>query len=61
MGSTRAMYYLIWAVVLVAMLAMHNLLQSRPGRAIRALKSGVVMAEAMGVDTRRMKLKVFIL
>jgi branched-chain amino acid transport system permease protein len=61
MGTTRAMYYLIWAVVLVAMLAMHNLLQSRPGRAIRALKSGVVMAEAMGVDTRRMKLKVFIL
>jgi ABC-type branched-subunit amino acid transport system permease subunit len=30
-----------------------NLLDSREGRAIRALKGGMVMAEAMGVNTSR--------
>ncbi|TXD75269.1 branched-chain amino acid ABC transporter permease, partial [Ralstonia pseudosolanacearum] len=33
----REMFYLIWAVVVVAVLAVQNLLNSRPGRAIRAL------------------------
>jgi branched-chain amino acid transport system permease protein len=49
--SGRSMFYLIWAVVLLAVVAMHNLLNSRPGRAIRALKGGGTMAEAMGVNT----------
>ncbi|MFY9511473.1 MAG: branched-chain amino acid ABC transporter permease, partial [Rubrivivax sp.] len=54
------MYYLIWAFVLVAALTTQNLLDSRPGRAIRALKGGVVMAEAMGVDTARTRLVIFV-
>jgi branched-chain amino acid transport system permease protein len=36
------------------------LLDSREGRAIRALKGGVVMAEAMGVDTARSKVVIFL-
>ena len=44
---------MIWAVLLLALWALHNLLDSREGRAIRALKSGRVMAESMGVDTAR--------
>lgn len=59
--SGRAMFYLIWAVVLLSILAVHNLLNSRPGRAIRALKGGVVMAEAMGVNTGRMKVVAFVM
>src|SRR5690606_20747435 len=46
----REMYYLIWGVVLLAMIALENLLNSRPGRAIRALRGGGIMAEAMGVN-----------
>src|SRR5947199_388155 len=38
-----------------------NLLDSRPGRALRALKGGVVMAEAMGINTFRYKVVVFVL
>jgi branched-chain amino acid transport system permease protein len=39
--------------LLGAMLATQNLLDSREGRAIRALKGGGLMAEAMGVNTAR--------
>src|SRR5215471_14794169 len=53
-------YYAIWiAVVLSALLTM-NLLDSRTGRAIRALRRGHVAAEAFGVQTPRAKLLVFI-
>ncbi|MEK7489339.1 MAG: ATP-binding cassette domain-containing protein, partial [Pseudomonadota bacterium] len=58
--SGRSMFYLIWAVVLLAVVAMHNLLNSRPGRAIRALKGGGTMAEAMGVNTAWMKVVIFV-
>ncbi|MGH8807025.1 MAG: ABC transporter permease subunit [Noviherbaspirillum sp.] len=57
----REMYYLIWLVVLLAIVAIQNLLNSRPGRAIRALKGGGVMAEAMGVNTAWMKIVIFVI
>jgi branched-chain amino acid transport system permease protein len=59
--SGEAFYYLIWTVLLLAILALRNLLDSRQGRAIRALKGGVVMAEAMGVDTARAKIVIFLI
>src|ERR1019366_3701642 len=60
LSSGRQMYYLIWLVVIVVVITSHNLLNSRPGRAIRALKGGGLMAEAMGVDTVSMKIAVFV-
>jgi branched-chain amino acid transport system permease protein len=54
-------YYLIWAFVLAGLLTASNLLDSREGRAIRALKGGMVMAEAMGVDTARSRMVIFII
>lgn len=59
--SSRSFYYLIWLVVLLAILALRNLLDSRQGRAIRALKGGTVMAEAMGVNTPRVKITIFLI
>ena len=61
LASPRALGPVIWAVLLLSMWALHNLLDSREGRAIRALKSGRVMAESMGVDTARYRIKVFVL
>jgi ABC-type branched-subunit amino acid transport system ATPase component/ABC-type branched-subunit amino acid transport system permease subunit len=53
-------YFAIWiAVILCALLTM-NLLDSRTGRAIRALRRGHIAAEAFGVQTARAKLLVFI-
>ncbi|MDB5959696.1 MAG: ATP-binding cassette protein, partial [Massilia sp.] len=60
LDSQGEMFYLIWAALLLAMLALRNLLDSRPGRAMRAVKGGASMAEAMGVDTHRMKVVMFV-
>ena len=54
-------YYLIWAILLGAMLLTQNLLDSREGRAIRALKGGQLMAESMGVNTFRAKMVIFLI
>jgi ABC-type branched-subunit amino acid transport system ATPase component/ABC-type branched-subunit amino acid transport system permease subunit len=58
--SGRSIYYLIWAVVLLAVISVQNLLNSRPGRAIRALRGGSTMAEAMGVNTAWMRVVIFV-
>ena len=57
--SGREFFYLIWLVLLLVVLATRNLLDSRSGRSIRALKGGALMAEAMGVDTPRAKIVIF--
>ncbi|MBA2675363.1 branched-chain amino acid ABC transporter ATP-binding protein/permease [Ramlibacter sp.] len=61
LGTGRGLHVLIWAIALLAALGCTHLLDSRPGRAIRALKSGTTMAEAMGISTFRYKLLVFVL
>jgi ABC-type branched-subunit amino acid transport system ATPase component/ABC-type branched-subunit amino acid transport system permease subunit len=60
LGSQRSMFYLIWAVVVIATWLVVNLLDSRTGRAIRALKGGKIMAEAMGVNTGHYKILIFL-
>ena len=57
----RDFYYLIWVALLAMVWATRNLLDSRTGRAIRALKGGGLMAESMGVDTARMKMAIFLI
>ena len=56
----RHIYVLIWMIVLLSVWTMHNLLDSRPGRAIRALKSGAAMAESFGVNTAAYKIIIFV-
>lgn len=58
--SGRKSYLLIWACTLAALAAANNLLDSRPGRAIRALRFRAAMAESCGVDTAALKQVVFI-
>ncbi len=53
-------YFAIWFAVLLCALLTMNLLDSRTGRAIRALRRGHIAAEAFGVQTPRAKLLVFI-
>jgi branched-chain amino acid transport system permease protein len=53
-------YYLIWVFTLLLLIASANLLDSRTGRAIRALRFRGVMAESFGVDTARLKTVVFL-
>jgi len=58
--NERVIWYLIWAIALAALWCTNNLLDSRPGRAIRSLRGGLDMAEAMGVDGARLKIVVFV-
>ena len=59
-GEEDHFYYFIWLVVLGALWCAANLLDSRPGRAIRALKQGSTMVEAFGVHPG-MKTAVFVI
>lgn len=54
-------FYLIWLLVLLGAVAIRNLLDSRSGRAIRALNGGQAMAASMGVHVFRAKLTAFLL
>ncbi len=60
-GQRRLFYALVWLFVLAGAFATLRLLDSRSGRAIRALAGGSQMAEAMGIDTLRYKVGIFVL
>src|ERR1700741_2957983 len=60
MLNPDTIYFVIWAAVLISAVLTMNLLDSRTGRAIRALRRGHIAAEAFGVQTPRAKLLVFI-
>jgi len=57
----RLNFYLIWLCVLVALLLARNLVDSRVGRALRAIHDSEVAAAACGVDVARYKVQIFVL
>jgi len=61
LNTGRSFYYLLWLLVLLAAFGSIRLLDSRTGRALRAVKGGTTMAEAMGVNTFRLKVTAFVL
>ena len=61
LGQGRVYLLFTWALVLLGTLALIHLLDSRVGRAIRALRAGSLMAESMGVDTLRFKVGIFLI
>jgi branched-chain amino acid transport system permease protein len=60
-GQGRGFFALTWATVVLAALALEHLLDSRAGRAMRSLRTGTLMAEAMGVPTLRYKIIIFLI
>ncbi len=61
LSTGRSFYYLLWILVVLSAFAVSNLLDSRTGRAMRAVKGGSTMAEAMGVDSFRIKVTAFLI
>ena len=61
LNTGRSFFYLLWIIVLLAAVAVVHLLDSRTGRALRAVKGGREMAEAMGVNTFRVKVTAFVI
>jgi branched-chain amino acid transport system permease protein len=52
---------LVWLCAGLVMLALLNLIQSRVGRALRAIATSEIAAESLGIDVFRYKLIVFVL
>ena len=55
------LYYLIWAFCGAALIGAGNMLRSRQGRAIRALRGGKGMSESLGINVFLVRLYVFIM
>ncbi|HXZ35888.1 MAG TPA: branched-chain amino acid ABC transporter permease [Thermodesulfobacteriota bacterium] len=56
-----AYLYLVWGLVLLLLLFSLNLINSRVGRALRAVHGSELAAGAMGVDASLYKIQVFVL
>ena len=61
LSSPRVMYGVIWFCLGACLWGILNLLNSRTGRAIRALAKGKTMPEAMGINTATYKILIFVL
>jgi len=60
LDTGRGETILIWACVLLVVLALNNLLRSRMGRAIRALRGGALMAESFGIHVPLTRMASFV-
>jgi branched-chain amino acid transport system permease protein len=61
LSSSDSIYYLIWTFLIVSIALSANLLDSREGRAVRALRGGQIMTESLGIDPFRIKLITFVI
>ena len=61
LADPRSIYYLILAAVGLACWFSHNLMRSRAGRAIRALRGGATLLASVGADAFRVRLTLFVM
>jgi len=54
-------YSLVWFIVLLVLIFCLNVIHSRVGRALRSLHDSEVAADAMGIETARYKVMIFVL
>ena len=59
--STTGYFYLVWGFVAVVMFFSINIINSRTGRALRAIHDSELACKAMGLNVTALKIKVFIL
>jgi branched-chain amino acid transport system permease protein len=59
--SAVKFFYLTWTVLLVTVLACRRLVNSRAGRALRAIRSDEVAARSSGIRTTGYRVQVFVL
>ena len=59
--SSEQIYFLIWGIVAAVLFLGYNLLDSRIGRAMRALRGGNTLVESLGINAFRIKLMTFVI
>jgi branched-chain amino acid transport system permease protein len=57
----RNYFFLVWGFVLLSLILCQRIIDSRVGRGLRAIHDGEKAAAAVGVNTSRLKLQVFVL
>jgi len=59
--TTASYFYLVWAFVILVIIFSFNFINSRPGRALKAIHGSELASMAMGLDVTALKIKVFII
>jgi branched-chain amino acid transport system permease protein len=59
-SSGKNYFYLVWGILLITVLVSRRIIDSRTGRALRAIHDSEKAARAVGVDTMHLKLKIFV-
>lgn len=59
--TAASLYWLVWAMVGIALVAAFNVTSMRPGRAMRALHGSELGAQACGVDIVGVKVRTFVM
>ncbi len=54
-------YFLVWFFCLAVLLVSQNMVRSRAGRALRAVRGSEAAAESIGINVDRFKVKIFVL
>jgi branched-chain amino acid transport system permease protein len=57
----QSLWFLVYGVLAIVLLLARNLVRTRPGRAMQAVRDGDVAAEIIGVDVRRYEVGAFAL
>jgi len=57
----RNFFFLVWAVLILFFIASQRIMDSRVGRALRAIHDNEAASRILGVDTKDLKLKIFVL
>jgi branched-chain amino acid transport system permease protein len=60
-SKDQGFFYLIWGLVAVFGLTIANILRSRPGRALQAVRERDMTAEVIGISLARMKISAFVI
>lgn len=58
--SDQKFFLLVWIILILLLIGMNNLIHSRTGRALCAIRESEYAAENAGIDNARLKLQAFI-
>lgn len=58
-SASQGYFWLVWGVLLLVMLIVKNIVRTRPGRALQAVRDRDVAAEVIGVEAGRYKVAAF--
>ncbi len=61
LNTSKDYFFLVWGLLLIVILLSLNIVDSQVGRAFRAVHDSETAALSLGIDTSRLKLKVFVL